>query len=197
MPIIRYVPQDPTDVVLQGEQLRQGVFDADNVPPYSEGLLQGGQLLAGFPEMVADEDAFYPMNSFSDVGILAARRNKNGVTQTRANGGIATPCGAWVPLDWSPLVLHNRFVHGYERLSLAGVSRDSSGATLGNCVVKIFLTSSDQKQFEKISDGSGNWSVGEAELGANPGPFYYVEYKVGSPDVAGTSLNTNVPTKTN
>jgi hypothetical protein len=194
MPVIRYIPQDPTDTVLQGEQLRGSNEDAR--PSYPGNVILGrDDSINGLSDLTQDEDAFLPMNSFVEGNRLSVRRNRAGIFQIRSNAGIATPCGEWVSLDTSPLLLYT--VGGYERLSLAGVSRDSAGAALGTCVVKIFLTVNDVKQFEKTSDGSGNWSVADSELGANPGPFYYVEYKVGSPDRAGTSINTNVPTKVN
>lgn len=76
---------------------------------------------------------------------------------------------------------------------LAGVSRDSTGAPLGNCTVKVFQTGDDVKVAEVISDASGNWSI---EM-LRQGPFYLVEYLVGSPDRAGTSINTIVPQQIN
>jgi hypothetical protein len=193
MPVLRYILQDPTDVVLQGEQLRQSVLDPNNLPAFAVGMMMGNPTLSGFPEVLQDEDAFPPMNSYCEVGMISVRRMKNGVLQQRANAGISTPCGAWASNDWSPLLLNS--VGGYERLSLAGVSRDGTGAALDACTVKVFRTVNDTKAFETVSDGSGNWAV--ADVGVEPGPFYYVEYKAGTPDVAGTSLNTNVPTKTN
>lgn len=188
MPIIRYIPQDPTDMVLAGEQLRQAVLDPDDIGFMVAPMLAGAPIIDPLFAVIQDEDAFRPMNSYCEVGRLSVRRSKNGVLQYRANAGIATPCGAWVSNDWSPLL--RKTVGGYARYSLSGVSRDSAGAALGGCTVKVFLTGNDTKQFETVSDGSGNWSI---DVGANPGPFYYVEYKIGSPDQAGTSINTNVP----
>ena len=71
---------------------------------------------------------------------------------------------------------------------ITGVSRDSAGAVLGNCVVDLFLTANDQFLMTRTSDASGNFSF------PNPGtgPFYIVAYKVGSPDKAGTTVNTLV-----
>jgi hypothetical protein len=193
MPVIRYIPQDPTDLVLQGEQLRQAVLDPNNIPDFAIGVMMGNPTLSGLGNIVTDEDALPPMNSYCEIGMLSVRRQKNGVMQQRANAGISTPCGAWVSNDWSPLLRNT--VGGYERLSLAGVSRDSAGAALATCTVKIFRTVNDTKAFETTSDGSGNWSI--PDVGVEPGPFYYVEYKTGSPDRAGTSLNTNLPAKAN
>lgn len=81
-------------------------------------------------------------------------------------------------------------VMGRLNMTLSGVSRDSTGAALGNCQVLIFRTANKSFILETQSDGSGNWSVSML-VG---GPFFLVEYKVGSPDVAGTSVNTLVPT---
>ena len=74
--------------------------------------------------------------------------------------------------------------------AIAGVSRDSTGAILDSCVVELFITATDQMVRSITSDASGNFSFG------NPGagPFYIVAYKAGSPDVAGTTVNTLQPT---
>jgi hypothetical protein len=69
---------------------------------------------------------------------------------------------------------------------ITGVTKDSAGTPLGNCVVQLFRTLLDALVEEKTSDASGNFSF------YNPasGPFYIVAYKAGAPDVAGTTLNT-------
>ena len=73
---------------------------------------------------------------------------------------------------------------------IVGVSRDSAGAALGLCTVMVFETQRRLLVYETVSDANGNWSM-DAMPGL--GPFFYVEYLVGSPDRAGTSLNTNMP----
>ena len=78
---------------------------------------------------------------------------------------------------------------GSNNLTLSGVSRDSSGATLSNCRVMVFRTQDKSFITEIVSDASGVWSL-TLNVG---GPFFLVEYKAGSPDVAGTSLNTLAP----
>lgn len=74
-------------------------------------------------------------------------------------------------------------------MSLSGVSRDSVGAALGSCRVMIFRTEDMSFVTETTSDSVGVWSVSLMK----GGPFFLVEYKAGSPDVAGTSVNTVVP----
>jgi hypothetical protein len=75
----------------------------------------------------------------------------------------------------------------YVRFQLVGVTRDASDVALGNCVVKLFESATDIKIAQTTSDGSGNFTF---TIGTNAGFFYYVYYKAGSPDVAGTSVNT-------
>lgn len=73
--------------------------------------------------------------------------------------------------------------------ALTGVTRDSTGAVLGTCEVVLY-SSIDVVIGSQFSDASGNFFF------PNPGtgPFYIVAYKTGSPDVAGTTVNTLLPT---
>ena len=73
-----------------------------------------------------------------------------------------------------------------QRIRIVGVTRDSSGAALGSCVVHLFRTVDDKLTEVQTSDGSGNFSfnVGGGEL------YYVVAYLPGSPDRAGTTVNT-------
>ena len=72
--------------------------------------------------------------------------------------------------------------------ALAGISRDSTGAALGLCAIDLFA-SSDLVVASTISDAAGNYSF----VNPGTGPFYIVAYKAGSPDVAGTTVNTLLP----
>ena len=80
---------------------------------------------------------------------------------------------------------------GQQNNRIIGVSRDATGAALGSCVVKVFRTVDDVLVASTTSDGSGNWTAYPNQ----PGPYYFVEYKAGSPDVFGTSPNTNTATQ--
>ncbi len=77
---------------------------------------------------------------------------------------------------------------GRANLSIAGVSRDSTGAALAGCTIHLMLTGPDILAQVTTSDAAGNFAF------SNPGsgPFYIVAYKAGSPDVAGTTVNTLV-----
>ena len=113
------------------------------------------------------------------------------------------PSMAQFPRGRSPLM-----VHGMAKLDLKGTRRsppmfdthiwalsgqtvDGTGSALGNCQVHLFYTSSDVEAAMVQSDASGNFTF---LIGPNAGPFYCVAYLPGSPDKAGTTVNTLLPT---
>jgi len=73
-------------------------------------------------------------------------------------------------------------------LYITGVTRNSAGAALGGVTVDMFVSATDMFVTTTVSDGSGNYSIQVLVSG----PFYLVAYKAGSPDVAGTTVNTLV-----
>lgn len=74
-------------------------------------------------------------------------------------------------------------------LTISGVTRNASGVALGGCTVMLFRSTTDELMETVVSDGSGVFSFGTV----GPGQAYYVvAYLPGSPDVAGTSVNTLV-----
>ena len=72
-------------------------------------------------------------------------------------------------------------------LHVLGVTQDSTSTPIGGVTVSLFLTSTNTLLGQTISDGSGNYDF---PLFTPVGPFYIVAYKAGSPDVAGTTVNT-------
>jgi hypothetical protein len=72
---------------------------------------------------------------------------------------------------------------------ISGITKDSAGATLGNCIVDLIRTNGDLFAHTTTSDASGNFTIYPTVTG----PFYIVAYKAGSPDVAGTTVNTLTP----
>jgi hypothetical protein len=74
--------------------------------------------------------------------------------------------------------------------ALTGITKDSGGSPLGSCVVKVYLTATDVELLSTTSDASGNYSF--FLPAATVGTYYVVAYKVGSPDVSGTTVNTLV-----
>ena len=76
------------------------------------------------------------------------------------------------------------------RYVISGITKDSAGVALGNCVVEVFETISRRLHASTISDVTGAYLVdvtGEADV-----TFFVVAYQAGSPDVAGTTVNTLV-----
>ncbi len=76
-------------------------------------------------------------------------------------------------------------------LKFRGVTRNSSGVALGGGVVGVFLTSTNLALRQVTADASGYFEVPSEYANVN---HYLVGYKPGTPDVAGTTLNTLQPT---
>lgn len=80
--------------------------------------------------------------------------------------------------------------HGAKQAKkIIGTTRDSGGSVLGNCIVQGFVTTGDVFVGEMTSDPAGYFEFPTQYTGAH----YLVCYKAGSPDVAGTSVNTLTP----
>mgnify|MGYP000282605569 CR=1 FL=1 len=71
--------------------------------------------------------------------------------------------------------------------TITGQTRDGSGATLGSCVVDLYITATDRMIESVMSNGDGYYYLKGPALSVD---HYIVAYKAGSPDKAGTSLNT-------
>lgn len=73
---------------------------------------------------------------------------------------------------------------------LSGVTKDGTGSVLGSSVVTLYYSDTKQPISSVLSDTStGAWSF---NVGPNKS-YYAVAYKQGSPDVAGTTVNTLSP----
>lgn len=75
------------------------------------------------------------------------------------------------------------------QLFISGITKDSLGVALPACTVSLFRTSDNLFIQSVVSDGSGNYSFPGVGCGET---YYVVAYKAGSPDVAGTTINTLV-----
>lgn len=73
--------------------------------------------------------------------------------------------------------------------SISGITKDSTGAALGGVTVQLFRTYDDNIRSQVDSDGAGNYVLYPDVTG----PFFVVAYKIGSPDLAGTTVNTLLP----
>lgn len=72
--------------------------------------------------------------------------------------------------------------------SITGVTKDSAGAALGACGIKLFRTTDDSLVSQTVSDANGNYVI----PASNALQHYVVSYKSGAPDVAGGTVNTLV-----
>lgn len=84
---------------------------------------------------------------------------------------------------------------GHKRIS--GVTKDPAGAILAGVTCKAFRTNADPARSleadaregpESVSDAGGNYEC----MVPNTDTHYVVSYKAGTPDVAGTTVNTLV-----
>lgn len=76
-----------------------------------------------------------------------------------------------------------------QKYSIAGITKDVNSAALPGCVVHLFQTANDIIQDATTSGADGSYAF----TGAAVSPAldqYAVAYKPGSPDVAGTTVNT-------
>jgi hypothetical protein len=71
---------------------------------------------------------------------------------------------------------------------LTGITKNGSGVALGNCTVMLFRSSDDVKILTTTSDASGNFTLSLPNDSYKN--YYLVCYLAGSPDVAGTSIDT-------
>lgn len=71
---------------------------------------------------------------------------------------------------------------------ISGITKDSTGAPIGGCTVKLYTATDDVLRYTAISDlATGAYSF---SVPSNGWTFYAVAYLAGSPDVAGTTVNT-------
>jgi hypothetical protein len=86
----------------------------------------------------------------------------------------------------------NRFMSGNQGLKfIMGLVVDSSGNAIGGAVVAGFRTSDNRFVRTTTSDSNGMYELGTEFAGEQ---HYLVAYVSGSPDIAGTTVKTLVPT---
>jgi hypothetical protein len=78
---------------------------------------------------------------------------------------------------------------------LSGTSKDNAGVALGNCTVLVFRTSDKSYIGSTVSDASGAYAFALPTGGAAE-QYFAISYLAGSPDVAGTTVNTLTGTAT-
>jgi hypothetical protein len=88
---------------------------------------------------------------------------------------------------FEPAVVHALKPMPATFFTISGVTRDSTGAVLPGCAVDLFVTDTDANVGSAVSNADGNYYAKGAVRGKT---HYVVAYKAGSPDVAGTTVNT-------
>lgn len=76
--------------------------------------------------------------------------------------------------------------------AIRGITKDSVGVPVANAIVQGFVTATDAFVGEVISGTDGAYTLMTEQSKATP--HYLVAYKAGSPDIAGTTVNTLLPT---
>jgi hypothetical protein len=140
----------------------------------------------------SDERGRMPVDRWNDTSSRALPYEDGALWySSRMMGGDPT-----VPMCFNPLVNGKWSTFPMEggnqtMNKLVGITRDSSGNILGSAIVKVFLTATDQELRQVTSDAGGYFELPSEYAGSN---HYLVAYKAGSPDVAGTTVNTLQPT---
>jgi hypothetical protein len=75
---------------------------------------------------------------------------------------------------------------------IRGTCKDSGGIAVANATVQAFVTATDAFAGEVAGNTDGTYVLGVEQ--AKTTPHYLVAYKTGSPDIAGTTVNTLLPT---
>jgi hypothetical protein len=76
--------------------------------------------------------------------------------------------------------------------AIRGITKDSGGTPIANAIVQGFVTSTDAYVGEVTSNNDGTYTLMTEQLKTTA--HYLVAYKAGSPDTAGTTVNTLLPT---
>jgi hypothetical protein len=192
MPVIGNVPQDPTNLVIAGEQMR---FEAITAHIATNPVMASTLVMETIKNtvVISGITSYRPMreNPIQNREILL---NPNDCTLMGNNQGICTPCGAIVPH-----ILGSHLMDGYYEanaiFTITGITKDSGGTALGGCRVvamdtgQIHNAGTNTIVGEAVSDGSGNYSI-IVPLNTN---YHLIAYKPGSPDIAGITINTVKP----
>jgi hypothetical protein len=184
MRALRPTLEDPTDVVYQGEQMRAAVLrgqvtDAARVAPLLGPILPGTMIQAD--GVLGPETLDGPIPPQMSLPFDRAAR-------PQANAGIMTSDG-FVPIYANECNAMFCPRQSDRTFRLTGVTRDSSNAALGNCIVRVF-DGSNLFLGQTTSDGSGNYSF---DLPNNSGPFYVVAWDAATGLITGASPRTLSP----
>lgn len=87
----------------------------------------------------------------------------------------------------------NAYAYGHQGLNfLRGTCKDSGGTVVANAIVQGFVAATDAFVGQVQGNTDGTYTLGTEQLKSTA--HYLVAYKAGSPDIAGTTVNTLLPT---
>lgn len=194
MPIINYVPCNPTDYVLQGMEMS----DQSAGSPRRETQLTTVNALvidirkALLTDMIAgDTDT----EMIGDDGFLTRRAMRSLFDKNcmAVNARIISPCGADVQIPFGQRIM-DEYLGSTHLWAIIGITKTGAGVALGNCRVVVYETGQMFKGgttfvAEGMSDGSGNFTIPVPTNTA----YELTAYLPGVPDVAGITVNNVTP----
>ncbi len=130
---------------------------------------------------------------WEDGGLWINARSLGGGFSGSLSGDAQSDGGRWEPYGTAGYFGWDES-GGARQNVIVGQTLDSTGAALGNCIVQCFVTATDVFVGQVTSDTAGYYRI-PTTYGIGVA-HYLVCYKAGSPDVAGTSVNTLNPTAT-
>lgn len=170
------------------EKLKNGIFALQQKPRWT-----GGRPIPEWPSLPWNDEDRPPQINFGTVDrppIAAYALPSNyglcalGLVSVEKKKQVLPPQGSLWKI---PSVVHELKIMPPTTYKISGITKDSTGAVLGNCTVQLFYTANDKIADEVTSNASGVYEFRSAAPAVN---FYVVAYKAGSPDVAGTTVNT-------
>ena len=138
----------------------------------------------------ADLSLPYKQNNFGGLVVEAQRKHPNVRRLDTMFVNAERPQINQVPLNVRfPVVAQQT---GRSAFTISGIAYNSTGVTpQAGANIDLFLTTEDTLVQRTVSDAAGAFSF--LQMGA--GPYYIVAYKAGTPDIAGTTVNTLTPTQ--
>lgn len=199
MPVLKDIPVDPTDIYMQGEQLRSvALLSSVSVGPGPYlGIVNYQRVDSRYPIVQNDGSGLSIQGADLTQLVDHGLRPNISYSSIRANAVIAAPTGALIPIPFGRTMMGGIGVEvetATDLFSITGVTKNSAGSPLGDCRVVALETGrihigGTPVVGETISDGSGNYSITVPTNGS----FQLIAYKPGSPDVAGITRSDVVP----
>ena len=192
MPIIRNVLLETQIAILQSTLRSSAISENANA---GKSLFDNKLVSNNLPyleSVLSSKENAIQMIGVYPVPTREVLQNKFECTQIRNNAVICTPCGKAIVVE---NVIANKFTLNNQLFVITGITRDNNGLELGFCDVialdanKLIVTGTPVVA-QTVSDVDGFFVMFVPSYNNHQ----IIAYKSGSPDVAGISLETIVPT---